>query len=622
MINRRYGSPTAAIILCLLASIACGTSLAAEPKRVLLLHPSSGANLLSATKIRAELDHRSAEPLEVYDASLVTGRPVDEIVADRYGDYLRSIFPDQQLDLAIVVGGASLRLYQRYRTQLFPSTPLLAIAEERRFQPSAFAGNETTITTTIDFGGVIKNILQVLPETANVAVVMGKSPIEQYWAEQIRVGFQPYESRLSFTWLNDLQFQEMLNRAGTLPPRSAIYFGFILADASNIAREEGNFFSTLHRVANAPIFSDRDGYFGSGIVGGPLISTDERSVIAASAALRILRGEAPADIKIPSIGFSTPKFDWREMQRWGISEHRLPPGSEIRFRPPGIWQQYSQQILVGATALILQAAMICWLIYEHRRRNLAEVLARNSISELTHMNRVATVGEFAASIAHEVNQPLTGIVTRASAARRWLARESPDIDKARNALDQIEAAGHRASDIIKNVRAMFRKDVVQGKSPVDINQLIWTVLGLVYIDLRKHQIDLQSALEDQLPSVLGNEVQLQQVILNLMMNAIDAMRSVEPRVLSVKSKLNGRHAVQVSIEDTGIGIDPVNVKQIFNALFTTKPNGMGMGLSICRSIIESHDGRIWVSPGVTGGSIFQFELPTEFDKDKVSPMIS
>jgi hypothetical protein len=239
---------------------------------VLLLHPSSGVNLLAAAKIRAELDRQSAEPLEVYDASLVTGRPVDEIVADRYGDYLRSIFPDQQLDLAIVVGGAALRLYQRYRMQLFPSTPLLAIAEDRRIPPSELAGNETAIRSTIDFGGVIKNILQVLPETANVAVVMGNSPLEQYWAEQIRVEFRQYESRLSFTWLNDLPFQEMLNRAATLLPRSAIYFGFMLADASDVAREEDNFFSTLHGVANAPIFSDRDAHFGSGIVGGPLLS--------------------------------------------------------------------------------------------------------------------------------------------------------------------------------------------------------------------------------------------------------------------------------------------------------------------------------------------------------------
>jgi C4-dicarboxylate-specific signal transduction histidine kinase len=258
--------------------------------------------------------------------------------------------------------------------------------------------------------------------------------------------------------------------------------------------------------------------------------------------------------------------------------------------------------------ILAQAASIGWLIYERRHRQLAEVVARNSLSELTHMNRIATAGELSASLAHEINQPLTGIVTSANAARRWLARESPDIDEARAALDQIEAAGHRAIDVITGVKSMFRKDTTD-KSAVDINKLIWTVLGLVYIDLRKHGIDLQSRLDDQIPPVLGNQVQLQQVILNLIMNAIDSMRSVQPRVLSITSELSGPDRVQVSIEDTGTGVDPANLAQIFKPLFTTKERGMGMGLSICHSIIEGHGGRIWVVPGPGRGSIFRFSLP-------------
>jgi hypothetical protein len=478
MINHRCSWPTAAIILYLLASLTCGTALAAEPKRVLLLHPSSGANLLSAMKVRVELERQSPEPLEFYDASLLTGRPLDDIVADRYGDYLRSVFPDQTLDLAIVVGGASLRLYQRYRMQLFPSTPLLALAEERSFPTLDHRGNETMITTKIDHAGIIENILKVLPETTNVAVVIGNSSIERFWVEQMRAAFRPFESRVSFIWLNDLIFDEMLKRIATLPPRSAIYFAFILADAANVAREEDAVFPIIHGVASAPIFSERDGHFGRGIVGGPLISVDERSQKAASAAVRILRGEPPDDIKIPPIGLSTPKFDWREIQRWGISESRLPPGSEIYFRDPTAWDQYRVQILAIFAAFLVQCALICWLILEHRRRHLAEIVARNSMSELSHMNRVSTVGELSASIAHEISQPLTGMVTRASAARRWLTAERLNIEKARAALDQIEAAGHRAAEIITNLRSMFGKDTTD-KSAIDINKLIWDVLGLV-----------------------------------------------------------------------------------------------------------------------------------------------
>jgi signal transduction histidine kinase len=155
---------------------------------------------------------------------------------------------------------------------------------------------------------------------------------------------------------------------------------------------------------------------------------------------------------------------------------------------------------------------------------------------------------------------------------------------------------------------MFRKDT-QEKVPVDLKKLIRSVLGLVYMDLRKRSIETQINLGEHLPLVIGNEIQLQQVTLNLVMNAIEAMSATEPRVLSVKSIATGHNTVRVSIEDTGSGIDPANKDRIFQPLFTTKARGMGMGLSICRSIIESHDGRIWVSAGASRGSIFQFELP-------------
>jgi signal transduction histidine kinase len=600
------------MILCLLAFLATlaagATEPKREPKRVLLLHPSSGPNLLYATNIRAELDRQSPEPLEVYDASFMTGRPDDEIVADRYGEYLRALFPDRHLDLAVVVGGASVRLYNRYRQQLFPTTPMLAIAEERRLPRSTPSANDTTIATAIDFPAVVENILRVLPETTTVAMFIGNSSIERYWLEQMRGTFQQFTDRVSFTWLNEYLFDDMLNRAATLPPHSAIVFVLMLADKAGVAHEENNVFSMVRAVANAPIFSYSDAQFGNGIVGGPLISVQDKSRQAASVALKILGSEAPGEIKIPPIGFLTAKFDWREMQRWGISEARLPPGSEIHFRPMKAWEQYRVQILWICAAILFQAALIAWLIYEHRQRHLAELLARNSMSELTQMNRIATAGELSASIAHEVNQPLTGIATRAAAGLRWLAAETPDVEKARAALTQIVTASHRASDIITSVHAMFRKDANE-RLPLEINRVILTVLSILRVELQKNDVQVRMELNHQLPAVEGDNVQLQQVILNLVMNAIESMQSMPRRELRIQSDLSKPDMVRVSIEDSGTGIDPSNLSRIFKPLFTTKSRGMGMGLSICHSIVESHHGRIWVTQGVHGGANFQFELP-------------
>jgi C4-dicarboxylate-specific signal transduction histidine kinase len=282
----------------------------------------------------------------------------------------------------------------------------------------------------------------------------------------------------------------------------------------------------------------------------------------------------------------------------------------VRFRQPSAWQQYKSHILAAAALFLFQFGLIILLLGEHRRRHSAEIATRNTMFQLAQVNRLATAGELSASIAHEVNQPLTGIVTKASAALRWLAAEKPDLEKARAALTQIVSAGHRASDIITGVRSMLRKDKPE-KSPVDINKLIWTVLGLVWIDLRKHEIDLDTKLNEQLPSVQGNEIQLQQVILNLITNAIESMHSVDHRMLRIRSESSGPDVVHVSIEDTGAGIDHSNLDCIFKPMFTTKATGMGMGLAICRSIAEGHGGRIWISNGSEKGSVFHISIPTQ-----------
>jgi C4-dicarboxylate-specific signal transduction histidine kinase len=322
----------------------------------------------------------------------------------------------------------------------------------------------------------------------------------------------------------------------------------------------------------------------------------------------MLGGEKSSEIRTPVVQFASPIFDWRQMQRWGISEKNLPAGSEILFRVPTTWEQYKPQILAITAAILAQALLIAWLIHERQYRRRAERTARETFSELAQVNRIATAGELSATIAHEVRQPLTAMATMASAALRWLSRENPDIGRARDALDKVVVASHHASDVITNVRAMFGKDTLE-KSPTDVNELIRSVLGLVYFDLRKHSIETQMSLGEQLPPVIGNEVQLRQVILNLVMNAIEAMNAAEPRLLSTKSENTGHNSVRVSIEDTGSGIDPTHIDRIFKPMFTTKTRGMGMGLAICRSIIESHGGKIWVSAGASRGAVFQFELP-------------
>ena len=531
-------------------------------------------------------------------------------------EYLRALFAKRPLDLIVSIGAPAASFVQRHRQQLFATTPMVFTAvEQRRIQRSSLTENDAVVATAHNFPALIENILHVLPDTKTVAWVLGASPVEKLWLEDVRKELAPYADRLSFIWYNDRSFADILKHAAALPPHSAIFWHLMNVDAAGVVHEGDTGLARLYAVANAPIFTFDDSFFGREIVGGPMHSVLSSCQRTAAVVVRILGGEKAGDIKTAAIPYAAPIFDWREMKRWGISEKNLPPGSKVLFRNPTAWEQYRAYILAVIAAILIQAALIFWLLYEHWRRQRAEILARNTMSELTHVNRMATAGQLSASIAHEVRQPLASMLANAQAALRWLERVN--VQEVRESLNGIVSEGFRASDIITNLRAMFKHDV-QEKTLVDINKLVLSVLALVRIDLQKHEIELQTKLDDQIPLVLGNQVQLQQVILNLIMNAIESMSSVQAHVLRIKTELSQSNTVHVSIEDTGTGIKSSDVALLFKPMFTTKERGMGMGLSICQSIIESHDGRIWVSPRANGGSIFQFELPTVASKDQAA----
>jgi signal transduction histidine kinase len=597
------------IVLIGLAQIARA---ATEAKHVMLLH-SYGRDFIPwsdySNAIRAELARQSPWPIEVSDHSLMSARNSDGDSERPFVEYLRAYYAKKLPDLIVSIGAPAAAFVQRHRQQLFPGSPMLLTAvEQRRVDYSSLSASDTVVAVQNDFIVFMGNILQVLPETQTVAIVNGSSPSEKFWRQELERELKPFESRISFVWWSGLSFDNMLAQASSLPPRSVIFWQTLNVDAAGISHEGSAAFDRLRAVANAPIFSYQGSFFGRQIVGGPMHSVEDASREAASVAIRMLVGEDPSSIHPKPMRFAQPKYDWREMQRWGISEDRLPPGSQIYFREATAWQQYRWQIMAVGAAILLQAALISWLIYEHRRRHIAEVLALSQMSELQQMDRVATAGELSASIAHEVNQPLTGISILATAALKMLARDKPDLAKTRAALTQIVDATHEASELVTSVRAMFAKE--PGKRvPLDVNALIRSVLAILRVELQRDRVEIQLQLDPALPPVECERVQLQQVLVNLIKNAIEAMHAEAPRVLCIRTSLTQPHMVNVSVEDTGCGVDEASLDRLFKPLVTTKEKGMGMGLAICHSIVTSHKGRIWASAAVGKGSVFNFELP-------------
>jgi len=233
-------------------------------------------------------------------------------------------------------------------------------------------------------------------------------------------------------------------------------------------------------------------------------------------------------------------------------------------------------------------------------------------AELARVVRLTTMGELIASIAHEVFQPLTGIVLNGDACLRWLNRDEPNLDEARDALSLINQDCRRAAEIIENLRALTKNSEPQ-MGRLDINGTIQEILALTRSELTQHTLVLHTELSTGDRTVFGDRVQLQQVMLNLIMNGIEAMSAVmdRPKVLTISSERVETGGVLVAVKDTGAGIDPATADRIFESFFTTKPNGMGIGLSICRSIIEAHGGRLWASPNTPYGAVFQFTLPAD-----------
>lgn len=565
-----------------------------------------------ARLIRTELDRQSPQPLDIIEHSLVSARSSDENPEGPFVDYLQALFARHPPDLIVSIGAPAAGFVQRHRQRLFARTPMVFTAvEQRRVQLSTLTDNDAVVPVRINYLAAFENILHVLPETRNVTVVVGTSPIEKFWKEAIGKEVEPLAGRVNVSWTDHLSFDELLKHAAALPRHSAIFWELMIVDAAGVLHEGGAPLTRLHAVANAPIFSYDESFFGREIVGGPLLLVADTSRQTAAVAIRILAGEKAGDIKTPAIQFAKPMFDWRELQRWSIPESRLPPGSEVHFRNPTAWEKYRIQIAAVCFALLLQGALISWLIYEHWRRQKAETASLQQMHELARMNRYATAGELSASIANEIRQPLAAIAMSGNAGLNWLKNKVPDLEEVRAALEAIVKESHRADDVVKGVRAMFRNESTQ-RVQTDLNELVRQVLVLTARSMDANKVVLQTSFTNEPPPMVTvDPVQMQQVILNLIMNAIEAIGASDhwSRMVRVETWIEEAGPVVLTVADSGPGFDPKVAESLFTAFVSTKPNGMGMGLSICKSIVESHGGELTARAAEPRGAIFRVVLP-------------
>ncbi len=584
-----------------------------EPKRVLMLQ-SFGLRFKPWTDfaeiLRSEMSRQSKAPIDFLDHTLLTARVDDDEALAPFVDYLLALYAKKAPDLIVALGAPAADFVQRYRARLFPNTPMMFTAvEARRVQYDKLTENDTAAAAAHDFPAAIETILQLLPGTKVIAVVNGASPNEVFWQGVLERELAPFSGRVELRWYNRLSFENILRDAASLPPHSAIFWHLMSVDAAGVTHEGNTALHRLSSAANAPIFSYLDGFFDGSIVGGSMHSVGEGMAVAAAAAIRILNGEKAGDIKVPPSRFKLPRFDWRQMQRFGISDRNLPPGSTVYFREPTVWERYSWQIALVTAVILLQGGLILALLREHRRRRLAEVQSRQRMAELARVMRFSTAGELTASIAHEINQPLGSILTNAETAQAILKSPSPDMAELNEIVGDILRDDQRASEVIRRMRSLLTKAPFELKS-LDLNEVARETVEFLSSLVVGRKVELTSLITPDALPILGDCIQLQQVILNLVVNGIDAMKDTpsENRIVSIRTARVNNFA-QLSVSDRGSGIPKDKLKEVFAPFFSSKAEGMGMGLSIARTIIEAHHGLIWAKNRDHGGASFRIRLP-------------
>jgi PAS domain S-box-containing protein len=865
-------SALALVAFLLLAGSACAVEVQESPaKRVLLI--STGSRLapgfiLVDQQILQVLRSITSTRIETFAENLDIVRFPAERTHRIFEEYLAAKYSEFPPDLIILVFVGNLGISGTVLEELFPNTPLIVAGyTEEGLRREQFGPLVSGIAQRVDPESTLELMLRLQPDLRRVVVIGGTAEVDQQIVRRVRQIAERYGERVAIEFWDNLSMADLRRAVTLLPPQTAILYTRMFKDAAGQALISSEVGQWLGRTANVPVYVLVDPNLGTGAVGGAIASAEAFGRRAGELARLILTGTAPSSLPFEARSLSVPIVDWRALKRWGISEDRLPPDTEVRFRPLSVWTQYRWYIVGALAILLMQSATIAALALQRQRRRRAQTalqdsqqlielatdagelglwsrdLARNELwanasmrslfgldartplsfddifarihpddrvravaeverahaagqsfeieyrtllpngrarwllvkgrsvvarganprrmgvvlditrrkqaeeslneqraflrqvidinpnfifakdrggrftlankavadaygvtvdeligktdadfnphrdeveafrridaevmetlqerfiaeeritdaagnvrwlqtvkrpivgrdgrahqvlgastditqrrktelelqqerAELAHVARVFLMGELAASLAHELNQPLTAILSNATAGLRFMSREPLDFDEVREILKDIIEADKRAAEVIRHMRALIRKDETHEFAPLDLSALIVDVVALVHSDALMQSVRLCLELEDGLPPVRGDRIQLQQVMLNILLNAFDASRDCPPedRTITVRAEsVNGR-TNRVSVSDCGKGLRDEELAKAFEPFYTTKREGLGMGLSISRSIIESHGGTLSARNNPDRGATFYFTLPVE-----------
>lgn len=585
-----------------------------SPRRVLVIYSGSRllpSNLLFDESLRAALALQAGPPIEI------SSEFMDEVrFPARYRERTRNLLQDKYGDrpagVILAYTTPSLEFCLLNRDGLFRGIPIIFAGLDRDSTggPSLPPG-VTGVRSSFDAAATLRLALRLHPRTQQVFVIPSETAPDTAGGSPDRASLRELDLPLPLHRLTPQPLPQLLQELAGLPENSLVLDLSGSGNRGDPLTPPQDAMRRISKASPAPVYGIFDPLVGSGLVGAVTTPIDASARAAASLLLDILSLDPGNPLPAAQDLIAFPLFDWRELRRWELRKSQLPPGSIVRFEPRSFWRQHLALVITTGVLFLLQSGLILSLVLQSRRRQRAELEVRRRREELAHMTRVATMGELTASLAHEINQPLAAILSNAQAAQRLLSTGGEHREEIQEILSDIAADDQRAGEVIRRMRDLLRKGESH-PSPIDLNGLVDEVVGIVHGEMILQNVSLELELSPRPLRVQGDRVQLQQVLLNLIVNALDAMKESaggSRRVVVRTQAIDTGRLAEVAVQDSGPGIPTDRIDQIFEPFYTTKTKGLGLGLAICRSIIQSHGGRIGSRNNADRGATFWFTLP-------------
>lgn len=610
-------------IICVLAfiipnSFASTTSASYKQKEILVIYTFCATNTayqLIQTGIVEKLDSELGDSYNLHQEYLEADRFPAEAEIKKHIHDINDKFSTLQLDLLIVVGVNGLVHVKNYGSPFLVNLPTINFDFDLSKYGIIFDKylNDKTVYIGLEFdlGFTISNALEIFPETDTVYFISGSAPIDYVYREMTKTELKKLNPDISLQILHSYSMEELLYNLSQISQNKLIFFANYKRDGKGLPFYSLDAINLIKTASPVPVISYSDLGLGDGAFGGRLLSLHKGGIITGEAAIKILDGDEPSSLVINKEDYYEYQFDWRELVRFNVDLDRLPAGYELLYKEHSFIEIYKWLILGVLMFLILQTILILNLVLLSRKqKNMIKQVreTENKLREFSDEDRILRIGQMSASLSHELIQPLTAILSTAQAGIRFIDSEDCSPKFLRELFENIIEDEKRTTSILRSIMGMMKLES-RVKEKIDLNLLMNEVVALFHNEAINYNVKLIVNLTETPNYVLADKVQIQQVILNLLLNAAQAMdTTIDYNKFISLSITNKNRQINIAVCDNGVGFDPCVIKNLFKPFISTKEKGLGIGLSICRTIIEEHEGEIKATNLPEGGAKIDITL--------------